>query len=92
MSGHSLRVATTTAIDKCLVTAITKTAMLAVGAMKSQNIQAAAAAVVKTAHILPSLLFLEKIQRGLMASPDIIGTFAVRETSLMERELRSVIG
>src|ERR1700730_8491909 len=29
MNGHSLRIATTTAIEECLVTAITKTAMLA---------------------------------------------------------------
>ena len=29
MNGHSLRIATTTAMDECLVTAITKTAMLA---------------------------------------------------------------
>jgi len=29
MNGHSLRIATTTAIDECLLTAITKTAMLA---------------------------------------------------------------
>jgi CRP/FNR family cyclic AMP-dependent transcriptional regulator len=30
MNGHSLRIATTTAIEDCLITAITKTAMLAV--------------------------------------------------------------
>jgi CRP/FNR family cyclic AMP-dependent transcriptional regulator len=30
MNGHSLRIATTTAMEECLVTAITKTAMLAV--------------------------------------------------------------
>jgi CRP-like cAMP-binding protein len=30
MNGHSLRIATTTAMDDCLITAITKTAMLAV--------------------------------------------------------------
>jgi cAMP-binding proteins - catabolite gene activator and regulatory subunit of cAMP-dependent protein kinases len=30
MNGHSMRIATTTAIEDCLVTAITKTAMLAV--------------------------------------------------------------
>ena len=30
MNGHSLRIATTTAMEDCLVTAITKTAMLAV--------------------------------------------------------------
>src|SRR6202048_3622395 len=29
MNGHSLRIATTTAMDECLVTVITKTAMLA---------------------------------------------------------------
>jgi CRP/FNR family cyclic AMP-dependent transcriptional regulator len=29
MNGHSLRIATTTAMEECLVTAITKTAMLA---------------------------------------------------------------
>ena len=30
MNGHSLRIATTTAMEDCLITAITKTAMLAV--------------------------------------------------------------
>jgi CRP-like cAMP-binding protein len=29
MNGHSLRIATTTAMEECLVTAITKAAMLA---------------------------------------------------------------
>src|ERR1700685_3111231 len=29
LNGHSLRIATTTAVEECLVTAITKTAMLA---------------------------------------------------------------
>ena len=30
MNGHSVRIATTTALEECLITAITKAAMLAI--------------------------------------------------------------